>query len=97
VSWLLDHCPADYRAYAGWRRHPVALAWLAGRHIEAQVVAMRQAYREARVEMADHVPPEGIAELMNGLEHEGVRLVAAARGARLIHEALQGRTFVPRL
>ena len=26
ASWLLDFCPADYRAYAGWRRNPVALA-----------------------------------------------------------------------
>jgi len=49
ASWLLDFCPADYRAYAGWRRNPVALAWLATRHIDAQLVAMRQAYREARV------------------------------------------------
>jgi hypothetical protein len=75
----------------------VALAWLTGRHIDAQLVAMRQAYREARVEMADFVPPEGVAALMNGLEHEGVRLLAAARGARLIHEALQGKSFVPKL
>lgn len=97
VSWLLDHCPADYRAYAGWRRHPIALAWLAQRHIEAQLIAMRQAYREARVEMGDFVPPEGIAEMMSGLEHEGVRLLAAARGAQLIHEALQGKTFVAKL
>mgnify|MGYP006143897815 CR=1 FL=1 len=36
VSWLLDHCPPDYRGYAGWRRYPVALAWVATRHIEAQ-------------------------------------------------------------
>ena len=97
VSWLLDHCPADYRAYAGWRRYPVALAWLTGRHIDAQLVAMRQAYREARVEMADFVPPEGVAALMNGLEHEGVRLLGAARGARLIQEGLQGKSFVPKL
>jgi len=97
VSWLLDHCPADYRLYAGWRRHPVALAWLTERHVQAQLVAMRQAYREARVEMSDYVPPEGISELMAGLEHEGVRLLAAARGAKLIHEALQGKTFVAKL
>src|SRR5674476_1617296 len=47
VSWLLDHCPADYRGYAGWRKNPVALAWVAVRHIDAQLEAMRQAYREA--------------------------------------------------
>lgn len=97
VSWLLDHCPADYRSYAGWRRHPVALAWLAHCHVEAQLVAMRQAYREARVELGDHVAPEAITEVLAGIEREGMRLLAAARGAKLIHEALQGRTFVAKL
>lgn len=97
VSWLLDHCPADYRSYAGWRRHPIALAWLAQRHVDAQLVAMRQAYREARVELGDYVPPEGIGEVLAGLEREGVRLLAAARGVRLVHEAFAGKTFVPRL
>jgi aryl-alcohol dehydrogenase-like predicted oxidoreductase len=55
VLWLLDQCPPDYRAYAGWRRHPIALAWLAGRHIDGQVVAMRDAWREARVAIGPHV------------------------------------------
>ena len=84
VSWLLDHCPPDYRAYAGWRRHPVALAWVATRHIEAQLEAMRQCYREARVELAD-------------LENEGVRLLAARRSAGLLYDALQGKRYIPRL
>ena len=47
VAWLLDNCPPDYRLYAGWRKNPVALAWLADRHIDGQIAAMRQAYREA--------------------------------------------------
>src|SRR5512133_2415764 len=97
VSWLLDQCPADYRGYAGWRRHPVALAWVATRHVEAQLVAMRQAYREARVELDDHVSSEGLAQILADLEAEGVRLLAARRSAQLIHEALQGKRFVPRL
>ena len=65
--------------------------------MQAQLIAMRQAYREARVEMSDYVPPEGISDLMTGLEREGVRLLAAARGAKLIHEALQGKNFVAKL
>ena len=97
MSWLLDHCPADNRLYAGWRRYPVALAWLASRHVEAQLVAMRQAYREVRVELVDDIPPEAIVEVLRGIEREGVRLLAAERGARLIHDALQGKSFVPRL
>ncbi len=97
VSWLLDHCPADYRLYAGWRRYPVALAWLAARHVDAQLIAMRQAYREVRVELEPDLPPEAIAEVLAGIEREGVRLLAARRGARLIHEALEGRRFVAKL
>jgi hypothetical protein len=97
VSWLLDFCPADYRLYAGWRRQPVALAWLATRHIDAQLVAMRQAYRDARVELGEHLTPEGIAQVLADLEAEGVRLLEARRGAGLVHDALQGRRYVPRL
>jgi hypothetical protein len=97
VSWLLDHCPPDYRSYAGWRKNPVALAWLADRHIDGQVGAMRQAYREARVELGGHVTAEALAEIMTNLEAEGLRLVAAKRSAALLLEALQGKRFVPRL
>ena len=97
ASWLLDFCPADYRAYAGWRRNPVALAWLATRHIDAQLVAMRQAYREARVELGEHVTSEGLAQILADLEAEGVRLLAARRSAGLVYDALQGKRYVPRL
>ena len=97
VSWLLDHCPSDYRSYAGWRRQPVALAWVATRHIDAQLVAMRQAYRDARVDLADQLGPEGLSQVLADLETEGVRLLAARRAAGLVHEALTGKRFVPRL
>src|SRR5262249_49649895 len=97
VLWLLDQCPPDYRSYAGWRRHPVALAWLAGRHIDGQVVAMREAWREARVEIGPHVPPEALAEILTHIETEGMRLRAASRSAALLHEALLGTVFAPRL
>jgi hypothetical protein len=97
VSWLLDFCPADYRLYAGWRRQPVALAWMTTRHIDAQVVAMRQAYREVRVELGEHLTTEGLAQVLTDLETEGVRLLAARRSAGLLYEAFQGRRYVPRL
>ncbi|HYQ33387.1 MAG TPA: hypothetical protein VEQ83_09245, partial [Lapillicoccus sp.] len=68
VAWLLDNCPPDYRLYAGWRKNPVALAWLADRHIDGQIAAMRQAYREARVELGPHVTTEALTEIMGNLE-----------------------------
>jgi hypothetical protein len=97
VSWLLDHCPADYRGYAGWRKNPVALAWVAVRHIDADLEAMRQAYREIRVDLGDLVSTEALAEIQSDLEKEGLRLRASARSARLLSGALQGRRYVPRI
>lgn len=76
VLWLLDQCPPDYRGYAGWRRHPIALAWLAGRHLDGQVVAMRDAWREARVAVGPHVPAEALEEILGQIEAEGMRLRA---------------------
>ena len=97
VSWLLDHCPPDYRGYAAWRKYPVALAWVAGRHIDAQLAAMRQAYREVRVDLADLVSTEALSEIQSDLEAEGLRLRASARSAGLLYDALQGKHYVPRL
>ena len=80
VLWLLDQCPPDYRAYAGWRRHPIALAWLAGRHLDGQVVAMRDAWREARVAIGPHVPAEALTEILGQIEAEGIRLHGGVTG-----------------
>ena len=97
MGWLLEYCPADYRGYAGWLKNPVVLAWLAQRHVAGQLEVMRQAYREARVELGPLIAPEALAEVMRHLEAEGLRLRAARRGTELIREALEGKTFVPRL
>ena len=97
MLWMLDQCPPDYRAYAGWRRHPIALAWLTLRHVDGQAAALREAYREARVEIGPHVTPDALTEILAEIEAEGLRLVAASRAARLVHEALQGKVFAPRL
>ncbi|MBK7723500.1 MAG: hypothetical protein IPI32_15190 [Austwickia sp.] len=97
VVWLLDHCPSEYRAYDGWRRHPLALAWIAGMHIDAQVEVMRTAYRQARVRLGSELPPEAVKDVLATIEAEGLRLRAASRAALLLTEALEGITWVPRL
>ncbi len=97
VGWLLDHCPAEFRRYAGLRKNPLALAWLAQRHLTGEIAVLRQAYREVRVEVGPHVTPEALAEILLALEAEGLRLVADRRSAELLHEALAGKVFVPRL
>ncbi|MBW8173446.1 hypothetical protein K0651_10370 [Ornithinimicrobium sp. Arc0846-15] len=91
TSWLLDHCPADYRAYAAWRRHPVALAWVTVRHIQAQLAAMRGAWRDVRPELGPVLPPGSLSDVLGSLTQEGLRLRAALRSAELLLEALQVR------
>ena len=95
--WLIDLCPADYRSYAVWRRHPVALAWVASLHVAAQLEAMRQAFRTVRVELADDLDPETVAAARHAIEAEGLRLRAAQRGIDLILEAMRGEVYVPKL
>lgn len=97
VEWLLDQCPADYRLYEPLRRHPLALAWVATRHVEAQVAAARESYRRARVELGEGIGPAAVADVLVVLEREGLRLRAAARAAAMVTEALQGIRYVPRL
>jgi hypothetical protein len=70
---------------------------LAGRHVDGQVVAMREAWREARVAIGPHVPAEALAEILGQIEAEGIRLMASSRSVKLLHEALQGKVFAPRL
>ncbi len=97
VAWLLDECPPDYRSYAGWRRHPIALAWLTVRHVEGQVAAMRTAYRDVRRELGPQLPPEALTDILSELQKEGLRLVAVQRSATMIYEAMYGKRYVPRL
>lgn len=97
VAWLLDQCPADYRTYAAWRRHPIVLAWLTVQHLEGQLAAMRLAYRGLRVDLGEEVSADALGDVLDVLAHEGARLVGARRSASLVLEAMEGRQFVPRL
>lgn len=97
TSWLLDQCPADFRAYDAWRRHPRALAWVAVWHVNAQLDAMREAYRRVRVELGDDLSERALPQVMEHLAAEGLRLRATARSVELVHEAMQGKRYVPRL
>ena len=86
----------DYRGMPGGAgtssRLPVAT-----RHIEAQLVAMRQAYREAQVELDDLVPADGLAQRSWPTSSPQAYALAAKRSAGLLYDALQGKRYVPRL
>lgn len=97
TEWLLDQCPADHRGQPIWRRQPIALAWIARHHVQAQVEAMRTCYRTARVGLSEHIGPDSMPQVLTALEAEGLRLRAVARATELVEDALRGKTYVPRL
>lgn len=96
TSWLLDQCPADYRSYAAWRRHPVALAWVTVRHLQAQLAGMREAWRDVRPELGPVLPTGSLGDVLGSLTQEGLRLRAALRSAELVLEALRARAPISR-
>jgi erythromycin esterase-like protein len=78
-------------------RHPIALAWLAGRYVEAARLASDRALAAARRELSGDLPPEPLAEVVEALEREQARLLRARREVALVRQALRGERYVPRL
>jgi hypothetical protein len=97
VAWLLDVVPPDYRMHGVLRRHPIALAALARRHLAACVEGARQGYRTARTELGGVLPVSGLDAVLAAYRSEGSRLVTAARAADLLEQALRGKEFTPPL
>ena len=97
MTWLLDQCPADYRAHRALTGQPVALAWLAVRHVVAQGRANTAARAAARDELREALDARALEALVGALEHAHARLLATHRGVTLVHDALRGLAYVPRL
>jgi hypothetical protein len=97
VAWLLDVVPPDYRLHGVLRRHPIALATLARRHLAACVEGARQGYRTARTELGDVLPVSGLDAVLAAYRSEGHRLVTTAHAADLVERALRGKEFAPQL
>jgi hypothetical protein len=97
VTWLLDVVPPDYRLHGVLRRHPVALAAMAGHHLAACVRGAREGYRTARAELGDQLPPGGLEAVLDAYRTEGSRLVDTARAVDLVARALRGEAFAPQM
>lgn len=97
VAWLLDQGPPEFRGYDATRHHPRFLVWLVGHHVHAQQEANRRATSTARRDLAHVLPPEAAPAVFDVLEREELRLRRVARAVDLLQQALEGRTFVPRL
>lgn len=97
AAWLFDLCPPDYRAHVVLRRHPLVLAHVATRHVEAGIDAARRGLATVRQDLREAVAPETMAAAITAYEREGARLVVTARAVALVAEALRGRRYVARL
>lgn len=97
TSWLLDLCPADFRGYPVLRRHPLGLAWLAYQQVGAQRQALARGLGRIRTDLSRDLPPEALEEMIQTVEHEQARLMAAHRGVELIARALRGERYIPRM
>ncbi|MCC6498125.1 MAG: hypothetical protein IT193_17880 [Propionibacteriaceae bacterium] len=97
AAFLLDCCPADYRAYPVLRRHPVVLARFAAEFVQSQVGASADGLAGVRTSLADLVPPEVIQSAAEAWAEQGARLVRLRREVGLVEEALRGKVFVRKL
>lgn len=97
TAFLLDCCPADFRAYPVLRRHPVVLAQFAAQFLESQVRASEVGLERARLSLRDQVEPQVVEEAVRTWQAELVRLRAVREGVALVDDALRGMAFVPRL
>ena len=97
VNWLLDLCPADYRRYAGLRRHVVVLARFAVLHVEADQAAVRRGLSEVRADLRDVASPDVVEAAVQTFQLEEARLLGVRRAVGLVEEALRGRRYVARL
>ena len=86
TSWLFDRCPSEFRTYDVFKNHPRALGHVAIRHLEFQLEAIRDSYRNARTGV--QLDPAVLTELLAALEHEGVRMAIELEGAQEVVAAL---------
>lgn len=97
VAFLLDCCPADYRAHQVLRRHPVVLARLAAEFVESQIRASRDALASARAGLGEFVSADVLDGTVEVVQSELARLAIVRRGVMLVEEALRGRIFIRKL
>lgn len=95
ASWLLDVAPPEYRDHPVLRRFPTALASMTLCHARACLEGARRAYRAARAELGETIPPHAVDGVLAALRTEGFKLAAVVRGVELVQRALRGETFTP--
>ena len=97
VAFLLDCCPADFRAYRVLRNHPVVLAQFASHFVEGQVRAAHEGLAAVRTGLERFVDPPVVEAATEAWLEQAARLTRTRRAVTLINDALRGRIYVPRM
>ncbi|HYP46233.1 MAG TPA: hypothetical protein VEQ66_13655 [Propionibacteriaceae bacterium] len=97
IAFLLDCCPADFRAYPVLRNHPVVLARFAAQFVEGQYHSTQQGLAGARISLIDYVSAEVVESATEAWLEQSAQLVRVRRAVALVEEALRGKVFVRRL
>lgn len=97
IAFLLDCCPADFRAYPLLRNHPVVLARFAAQFVEGQYHSTQQGLACARISLIDYVSAEVVESATQAWLEQSAQLVRVRRAVALVEEALRGKIFVRRL
>src|SRR5512133_1966437 len=83
AAYLLDCCPADFRAYRVLRNHPVVLAQFARHFVEAQSQAAQDGLAAARIGLQDFVEPNVLEEATQAWLEQAARLARTRRAVAL--------------
>jgi hypothetical protein len=97
IAYLLDCCPADFRAYRVLRNHPVVLAQFASAFVNGQHEASQRGLAEVRTSLSDCVEPDVVDAATQAWLEQDARLARVRRAVTLLDEALRGRVFVRKL
>jgi hypothetical protein len=97
IAYLLDCCPADFRAYRVLRNHPVVLAEFASHFVEGQHEASQRGLAAVRTSLSESVEPDIVEAAAEVWLEQGARLVRTRRSVALLADALRGRVFVRKL
>ena len=97
AAYLFDCCPADFRAYAVLRRHPLVLARFAAHFVAGQCRAAQEGLAEIRTSLQGRVPVPVVEAAAEAWLEQEARLVRTRRAIGLIEDALGGQVFRPRL
>ena len=97
ISFLLDCCPPDFRAYRVLRNHPIVLARFAARFVEGQHRCSQEGIAEIRTSLKDVVASGVIEAAAEAWLAEDARLARTRRAVLLVEQALRGQAFVRKL